>query len=63
MIAVNVSMKATDEPHKRTPVLQAVRALATQTLPSLTVVDAVGRRCGLMLRKDFLHACRIGEGS
>ncbi len=42
---------------------EAARALVTQRLKSLPVVDTVGRRRGLLLRKDFLHACHLRERS
>ena len=49
--------------HEQAGFNETLRAFRRHPGRSMPVVDAVGRLRGLLLRKDFLHACHLGEGS
>jgi CBS domain-containing membrane protein len=49
--------------HEQASVNETLRAFRRHPGRSMPVVDGPGRLRGLLLRKDFLHACHLGEGS
>lgn len=49
--------------HEQAGLNETLRAFRRHPGRSMPVVDAVGRLRGLLLRKDFLHACHLEEGS
>ncbi|MFW5724241.1 MAG: HPP family protein, partial [Halochromatium sp.] len=49
--------------HEQASFDETMQAFRRHPGRSLPVVDGAGRLRGLLLRKDFLHACHLGEGA